>query len=400
MGRIYDASAYLNGPLPEGIVRLPDGLPLGDISGHVRSVIRAAEARHADAMGGPVDIAGALHTDWIRRNKHSDALAQRLGAGVKTVLGANRAQRRAHADAGLALPSTALRMTQLGPDIQMPFQSAADLLDTIPTRGVQGDQLSYFRRYVIPGDGGGVTVLRGDQTQVNTVEVTYQEEFRPLHWAGIGVVRGWWQQRMAAAAGVPIDAYKQDAVDQAFVQFRRNLILNGVSGLDCLSMATNPALLRLESSLVIGSATIAALHAELVRVITLARALSPADLGPDTVILTDRIMFGLLGTTSLPTQAVTAWEDFQRMLSMLGINRVVIGKSLRDYGGTGIDAMAVLRTGGTTGMARVQGWDPAPVHTYNGPQGEVTIIAMSFGDLEQPVADGSLIATFEVTGYP
>lgn len=404
MSRLYDASAFINGPLPEGIVRLPDGLPFGSMEAHVRGVIRAADARHADSAVGPVDVTGALFRDWIDRGrtngKHSDAQAQRLVRGAKARIDAGRARSPVHADAGLALPSTALRMTQLGPDIMQPFQSAADLLDTIPSRSVQGDQLSYLRRFVIPGDGGGVTVLRGDQTSVNTVEVTYQEETRPLHWAAIGVVRGWFQQRMAAAAGVPIDAYKQDAVDQAFIQFQRSLILNGVAGLDCLSMATNPALLRIESSVVIGTATIAALHAEMVRVITMARALSPADLGPDTIILTDRIMFALLGTTALPTMGLNAWQDLQMMLSALGISRIVVGKSLRDYGGSGIDGMAVLRTGGISGMARVKGWDPAPVHTYQGPQGEVTIIAMSFGDLEQPVQDGSLVATFEVVGYP
>lgn len=400
MSGLYDVSRYINGPLPDWAVPLP-GVPKEVMEAHVRGVLTAGRAKHADsATGGSFDLTRALYGADLRRGKHADAMGQRLANGAAVIIDGNRAaRRRKHADA-ITLPSTSLRMTQLGPDIMMPFQSAADLLDTIPTRGVQGDQLGYKRRFVIPASGGGVTVLRGSQTSLNTVEVTWQEEFRPLHWAGIGIVRRWLEQRMAAAAGVPVEAYEQDALDQAFVQFERGLILSGIAGVDVLSMADNPALLRISSSVVLGSATIAAVHAEMVRVITLARILSPADLGPNTIILTDRIMAAMLGTTSLPTQAVTAWEDLQLMLTMLGINRIVIGKSLRDYGGTGVDGMAVLRLGGTDGMARVKGWDPAPVYTYQGPQGEVTVVAMSFGDLEQPVADGSLIATFEVTGYP
>lgn len=408
MTAIHDLSSYIPGRLPSGVISLAAGFDMEAIEQHVLAVHADAKRLHSDsAAGAPVNWTGALWDHWIGRcthaGAHADAKAivrakahaEQLSKGALTMLRARSGKR--HADSGTTLPSTALRMTILGPDIVQPFQRAADILETIPKRGVQGDQLGYRRRFVIPGSGGGVTVMRGDQTVFNTVEVAWKEEFRPLHWAGIGVTRGYMEQRLAAAAGVPVEAYKQTAVDRAFTEFYRDLRLNGISGLDVLSLADNPALLRINSAVVLGTANIQTVYAEIVRVCTLAAEISPADMGPNTVILTDRIMNRLLATTSLPTQGITARDEFLKTLSELGITTMVKGKSLRDFGGTNIDGMALLRLGGDDGMAMVQGFDAAPVYTYNGPQGEVTIIACSFGDLEQPVGDGSLMALFEVT---
>ncbi len=399
MTAIHDLSRYVRGGnLPAGLVPL-SGYDMDAIEQHVLAVHADARRLHADAAQ-PVSWTGALWERWLSGGKHADSKVNpRLLEGARVMLRARSLKRRAqvHADSGTTLPSTALRMTVLGPDIVQPFQSAADILDTIPKRGVQGDQLGYRRRFVIPGSGGGVTVLRGDQTLVNTVEVAWQEEFRPLHWAGIGVTRGWMEQRLAAAAGVPVEAYKQTALDRAFTGFYRDLRLNGLTGIDVLSMSDNPALLRINSSVVLGTANIQTVYAEIVRVVTLAQEISPADMGPNAIILTDRIANRLLATTSLPTQGITAYDEFMRVLAMKGITKIVIGKSLRNFGGSNIDGMALLRLGGDDGMAAVQGFDAAPVYTYQGPQGEVTIVACSFGDLEQPVGDGSLIALFEVT---
>ena len=378
---IHDISRSISLPLAlRGVVhsfeRAPD---VGDLIGTAKQ----ATAAHADS-------------DPFCAHNASAALWRKFAAERKLgKIGADFDKAYLHADSGSSLPPLALR-NQLGPDIFQPTQDFADLLDTINTRAVPGDDVGYFRNFVKLTDGGGVILVEGDQTKFNTVGYKPDQELRPLHAAGIAVSTGWMERRKTGAAGVPDMAWKMLALRQAFRQFFYNVRRNGIAGLDLYSLASLPGLLRWASPYVIGTATIAQLHSEIINVLTKAQILSPAGMAPDTVILTDRIMAGLMATTGFPTNSTDAWEDFTKQLGRLGINRLVTGKSLRDIGGTNIDGMLVARTGGTDGMAQVQGLDSAPVWTYQDSSGDNTLYISTFGDLEQPVAEGSLLAEFEV----
>lgn len=365
------------------------------LKGAVVSFDRAPDAQHIAEIAGQ---ATAKHADSAICRSNANAALWRNHADALKLGPVQQAWSRAflHADSGSDLPALALR-SQLGADIYQPTQDFADLLDTIAVRAVAGEQISYWRNFIRLTSGGGVVTVAGDQTTFNTVGYKHSQELRPLHMCGIAVARGWMEQRQTAAAGINDVANKMMALRQAFREYFFELRLNGISGLDCYAIQTLPGLLRWSSPYVLGTATITQAQQILLEAITKAAELSAANLKPDTAIITDRIMYRLMGTTALPYTPTNSYDQFLIQLRQLGINRLVSGKSLRNIGGTNVDGMLLVRNGGNDGMAYVQGLDAAPVWTYQDSGGETTIYASSFGDVEQPVAEGSLLAEFEVT---
>lgn len=386
MSNVIDISRGLK--LPANIAKYVRPFSAGPANAEIAAVAQAAVGKHADAA--LIARTGASAALW---REH----AARFKVPERMVADAIRARFEPwHADAGSSLPPLALR-NQIGPDIFQPSQDYGDILDTIPARSVPGFDVGYWRNFVKLQSGGGVITVSGDQTKFNTVGYAISQELRPLHMAGIAISRGWMEQRQTGAAGVNDMGNKMLALRRAFREYFIGVRLNGIAGLDCHSLASVPGLLRWNSPYVFGTATIAQMQAEIVNILTRAAELSPADLKPDTVILTDRIWNRMMGTTALPYSTDDGLGVFRKALSEIGINRIVVGKSLRDYGGTSVDGLLAIRSGGVDGMAQVQGLEESPVWTYQDASGEVTIYVSSYGDLEQPVAEGSLLALIEVT---
>lgn len=353
--------------------------------------LRAA-ALHSDAVQHGYSPRAAAWVQEVRRIHRdqmvADAIIQEVSGRLK--------RGTLTADSGSVIPPLALR-SQIGPDIMQPTQDRGDILDTIPTRNVPGDDIGYFRRFIKFASGGGFVTIRGDQTEFNTVSYSIEEDLRPLHWAGIAMSRGWMEQRTTRAAGVNDIGNKLEAINRAAREYMLTIRLTGATGLDLYSLASVPGLLRVHSSAVLGTASIETARAAVIAAATRAMLASPADLKPDTVILTDRIYVALLETSALPTNQTNGWTEFLAAMSVLGISRIVQGRSLRDFGGSNIDGCLFVRSDATTGLAQVQGNGLAPVWTYNGPSGEVTVYAMSFGDLELPIVEGCSVETFEVS---
>lgn len=296
------------------------------------------------------------------------------------------------ADSGAGLPTLSGKVEIGAPLLQL-IQDRSDILEGIPARPVDGNASGWYRNYIKPG--GTATLIRGDDTTINRVSYTTQQDLRPLHWCGVALSSGWLEQRRTAQAGVDDARWKMEGVNRAIRDFWWGAILDGrtVPGLDFYSLASVPGLLRYYSDVILGTTTIASVLTELVKVMTTAQELSPANLAPDRVIITDRLRNRLMGTTAAPYSALDAWDYFTAKANALGL-QVIIGKSLRDFGGTGVDGMLFFRSEANSGLRIVKGLDVTPVHTYVDATGQVTIYASSGGGLEMPYAEGCLLAYF------
>ncbi len=396
------------------------------IDAAVRPFVRKAGDLHPGTMQGALDradradaatAAGALWLDEIDRianhlvvgdnERAINAIRQgawRADANEQRQLGALREQLAAaflpviapdRADSGNAIP--ALRgNVSIGAEIIQALQNRDDIMVGIPSRPVDGDAETWDREYVKLS--GTATVVRGDTTRFNRVGFTVSADLRPMHWAAIALVDGWWEARRARFANVPAMARKLEAVRRAHVEFWYNAILDGstVTGLDIYSLNSVPGLLRYLSPLTIGSAAIGDVIANIIWVLTQAAERSPAGVAPNAVIFTDRMRNRLMGTTALPYSTDDAWDYVVRKANSLGF-KVVVGKSFRDYGGSGVDGMLTFNDDPNRGLRRVTGHELIPVHNYRDATGDVTLYGSSGGGLELPVPEGCLLAQFAVT---
>jgi len=297
-------------------------------------------------------------------------------------------------DAGGSMMATQGKVEIGAPVIQL-LQDRGDLLEGIPVRPVDGNASGYLRNFIKPA--GTATLIRGDATAYNNVSYTMAQDLRPIHWAGCVLSQGWLETRRLGQAGVDDARWKMEAVQRAHRDFWWGAVLDGrtTPGLDLYSLNSCPGILRRYSSLTLGSSSISDVAAELVFALTRAQELSPANLVPDRAIVTDRIKFRLMGTNALPYSTNTAWDFFVQNAQGMGI-QIIVGKSLKDFGGSNVDGMLIFRSDANTGLRRVKGLDITPVHTYVDASGQNTIYASSGDGLELPYTEGcflELIAT-------
>lgn len=284
----------------------------------------------------------------------------------------------------------------IGAPIVQRIQDRMDILTGIPSRPVDGNESTWKRNYIKPA--GTATLIRGEDTVINAVSYTTSQDLRPIHWCGVALRNGWLDQRHVQQAGIEDARWKMEGINRAIREFWWSAITSGstVPGLDFWSLASVPGLLRYLSSVTLGSASIATVLTELVYVMTQAQERSPANLSPDTVIITDRIQHRLMGTTAAPYSALDAFDYLTAKANALGY-KVIVGKSLRDFGGSNVDGMLLFRSEANEGLRIVKGLDVTPVHTYVDAGGQNTIYASSGGGLELPYAEGCILATFPTT---
>jgi hypothetical protein len=380
VNQILDAGARiaLDSPISQ-FVRPFGSVPASLLAGNIASAVRAdAETARGAMWLNEIDrLAGA---DRARR----DSLVRQLAPVIT-----------GRQDSGAGLPALSGKV-EIGAPILVRIQDRSDILEGIPARPVDGNASGYYRNFVKPG--GTATLLRGEDTAINRVSYTWSQDLRPLHWCGVALSQGWLESRRVAQAGLDDARWKMEAVNRAIRDFWWNALVSGstVPGLDFYSLASVPGLLRFYSSLTIGSASIGNVLTELVYVMTQAQERSPANLAPDRVIITDRLRNRLMATTAAPYSALSAWDFFTAQANGLGL-QVIIGKSLRDFGGTGVDGMLFFRSEANEGLRIVKGLDVTPVHTYVDATGQVTIYASSAGGLELPYAEGCMLALFATT---
>jgi len=285
---------------------------------------------------------------------------------------------------------------QIGADAVQLIQGRDDLMDGIPVRPVDGNASGYFRNFIKPA--GTATLIRGDETKYNNVSYTMAQDLRPLHWAGCVLSQGWLESRRLGQAGVDDAKWKMEAVYRAHRDFWWGAILDGrtTPGVDLFNLNSCPGILRRYSTLTLGSASITDVANELVYALTRAQEQSPAGLAPDRAIVTDRIRNRLKATSALPYSNGTAWDFFVLNAADLGIE-VIVGKSLKDFGGTNVDGMLIFRSEENTGLRRVRGLDVTPVHTWVDGTGQNTIYASSGDGLELPFAEGCFMELINVT---
>lgn len=385
INRVFDASGAVRDERLTPFLRPMPAIGASLLAGNVGAALRqdAATAREALWLN---EIERWSMENGKPSPSRRDSLARAL---APLVVGKGRQ------DSGAAYLPTQGKV-EIGAPILQRIQDRDDILVGIPGRPVDGNASGYYRNYIKPG--GTATLIRGDTTQFNRVNYVQSQDLRPLHWCGIALANGWLEQRHTSQAGVDDARWKMTGVERGIRDFWWNALVSGstVPGLDFYSLASVPGLLRYYSSVTLGSTTIATVLTELVYVMTQAQERSPANLSPDRVIITDRIRNRLMGTTAAPYSPLDAWDYFTKKAEALGME-VIVGKSLRDFGGANIDGMLCFRSEANEGLRRVTGIEMTPVHTYVDATGQVTIYASSGGGLELPYAEGCLLALFATT---
>lgn len=285
---------------------------------------------------------------------------------------------------------------QIGSPIAYPLRNLADVLSGIPVRMVSPGIETYERRYV--KGYGNAGVHRPGVTSLTYTGITRSAAKRPLQTFTVGVLDDWLLRMHDGYSGLSNQADNVRQAGRALDELWHGALLAGIDGLDMFSLADIP-LLRRRSSIVIGTDAIDTVYADFMDALSAASESSESGAVMDTVIISERILNRLMAYSNWLAGGGTANGSalLAQAFSDRGIRRVIVGKSMRNLGGTNIDGALFFATGEETGLAQVIGMRAAPVHRFTGPNGDVTVYAMRVGGLELPIAENAFLYLVEVT---
>lgn len=260
------------------------------------------------------------------------------------------------------------------------------LLANIPTIAVDPGQRFFTIRYV-DHTTNAAKVRDGDTTVPLAGVARTEMAPREIHWTWSGAPSTWLGRRRDAFAGRDNDDQRRRAAVLGIEQVMNQDLLAADAGVQMWGLAAGvnamPAI-REVSPL----ASLAAATGDQVLTDLDAAAARIAELSDQTMPAPDTLMIDLLGYNLMkrkfnfvaggPGSLAAALAD---VLGAHGITQVQIANELRDFGGAGTSGAVFYARGSEMSLRHALGMRPAPVHTYTGPSGEVTVYAGCSGGL-------------------
>jgi len=354
------------------------------------------EATRADAAKAP-DAAALVATSWARERADSIARETRGNADAirSRILGAHRrdatAGRRADAASYYALD---LAAALPGSPVVRPRADLSDLLSGIPTRNVAAGAATWRRRFVT--HEGAAAVYRPGSTQAPQASISRDEAQGEIVTYWTCVVDEWLESMHDGFSGLDNAGERAAAATRALEELAHNAILSGIPGVGIASLADLP-MSRRASSIVYGTAAADDALEDFASHLDAAVEAAKGNSRPDTVIISERIMNRLHRYTNFAFGGTAyASKIIADLFVEKGIQRVIPGYSLQDFGGSNVDAMIAFSSSEDRGLANVLAMRPAPVRTVETIGGRATVYAMRHGGLELPVATSAILVEIEV----
>jgi hypothetical protein len=281
-----------------------------------------------------------------------------------------------------------LRTMYSGSILMEPTQDRADILSGVPVRTVTPGAKTYALR---------TAQVSGKAVRVNAEATSYPrpgynlgESGGSLAFYAFEIPDHWLVSMYQDFAALDVAMMNMQALRTAFVEAEYDTRLNGDGALLGLSQLGIPELTG--SATYVGGTAIATLVDDFIGMVDTAKVGSAAGAAYDTMIIADRVWYAMDRSTNLGSGGDTnAQEQIEMKLRRRGINRVIVGKSLKDYGGTNVDAALLFQTNAEFGLAQVRQMNAAPVHTYTSANGTNTVHAASWGGCECPLLDSALL---------
>jgi hypothetical protein len=193
-----------------------------------------------------------------------------------------------------------------------------------------------------------------------------------------------------AIAGLNVGEMNMVALRRAFFESEFDTRLNGDGPLLGLSQLGIPE--RTSTAVYASATSMATLYSDFLSMIDDAKVASATSAAYDTLIVAQKSWFALSRSTNYAAGgSANAQKEIVNALQSRGISRIIVGKSLADFGGTNVDGALLFQASDEFGLMQVRQMNAAPVHTYTSANGTNTVFAASWGGFECPRLDSALI---------
>lgn len=369
----------------------------------VAEAVQAASAMHdlprADSRGAAFDEAGLLwarHLSRVRgdgRNPQRAGLASRLAGLVSR--GPTAIDVRADSASFFAND-----LIDRDSTITVRPQRPNAVLGGIPVDNVTPWANSWTAKY---GEDAGVAIpWRKGSSETRIVDGTVDEDVRPMMLFRIDSVENIGDAEQAAMTGVDFGSQANDTrrALEAHAKAHNAGLVSGVAGFGGYHLGNLPGVLRRTSTTEYGTTAADTALAEfrnvLLQIPTDSDNAMPA---PDTMLVTQRFM-NQIGSYLAFSQGGTEFSEelIKRLLSGMGISKVVICNELRNLNANGAatagtDMTVLFNSASPDSLRQKVGLRPAPVKTFdNGPAlARQTAFLSGFGGLYAKLGGSVLI---------
>ena len=244
---------------------------------------------------------------------------------------------------------------------------------------------------------GGATWMKGNTEKIARAGYGVREELRPIHTLVTATEKNW-KQTLAQKSPkyqISAEAERAKAAKFALEKAMEKAMVTRPQGLDMWTFKDMPSLRR-TSPLNYNTASGEDMREDFERMLQTVSEESEGVFEAKGLLITQRIINKL--TTKATTSGgypIDQTEWFKKTLSKYGVTNHSIVPTLRDYGGTFIDAL-VLYDPGENGLKRVLAMDITPFRTVQQGLSDLTYYMCRPGGLYTPHAGATYIYEIQV----
>lgn len=373
----------------------------GDVRARYQQVTAQGLAPRADSRGLPLSVEAALWAAYVGRVQGDQrADTADLGGHSRYQLAQTIATQFARtgidvrADASMFFADD---LTDRDATVLVRPQRPNALVASIPVAQVTPWATHWSAKYA--ESAGVAKPWTPGSEDANVVDFDVSEDKRPMIMFRMDTAEyvGDAEQRALSEQQFGDQSDQLNEATMAHVRAHNSLLLSGVAGFAGYSLQTLPGALRVVSSTVYGQGGTAAdtalaeFRAQLQLIAEQSDGTMPA---PDTLLITQRQYNAIGGYFNFAAGGEgTSDRLFRDLLSSRGITNVRICNELKDYGGTGFDAMVLFNGADPNSLRQKLGLRPAPVKTFEMGLSTRTALLSSTGGLYAKMPGSVLIYT-------
>ena len=278
-------------------------------------------------------------------------------------------------------------------------QRARALLANIPTIAVDPGQRYFTVRYA-EHEANAAWMRQGDTTPPLGGVTRSEMSPREINWIWSGAPTDWLLRRRDGFAGRDNETKRRESAVLGVEQVMNTALLAPDAGVTQwgLQPGVNAVpVARGASSL---ASAVAATGDDVLEDLDEA-ALEISEASDGTMPAPDTVMVGRILLNTLRRKYNFAaggpgaiGPAFEQILAMHGITQVQIADELNGFAGAGTGAMVFYNRASDLSLRHALGMRPAPVHTYTGARGDVTVYAGCTGGIVVPNGQAAYIRTY------